>query len=249
MGAFSWDDLAQGTFDAAAFRDAAAAWLLTGSPSWDASSPTGFYTSSEKYQTLESIWDYMMWSMIGQSLPLSQFYQWYRGQINPQAPAISSFPSITTPEASANDLMGTQEAWITGTHLDNSTIDMTMTVSTGASGQPVSATGTGTMTFIYNSTLITGSVTATMLFDSSGDPASGTMTIIVGSPINQLINLTMAASGGATGTVYDSQGTASTTDDTELGTMTIFASANAQGKYGYFLPTGLSNIEANRQYF
>ena len=243
MGAFSWDDLAQGSFNFASFAAAANTWL-TASPAWSTANANAFYASSAKYRPLASFWDYILWSKIApeMSAAVSGAYQ----MLN-QGLTLESYPDLGIPPAGALDEMGSMEVYVSGTHLDGSTISLTMSMSTDADGRPVSGSGTGSMT--VGSPEVTYTVTMTQTFTASGEIDSGTMTMISGAPDNMRIVMTMDSTGAASGTVYDTQGTASTADDTILGTMTVFAAADAQGRYGYFLPTGLSDIEANRQYF
>ena len=154
-----------------------------------------------------------------------------RSRIQPQrtepyCPFYGGYPTIGTPEATANDAFGTQEARVIGTHPDGSTIDITQTVSTDATGKPVSASGTGTIT---TSDGITMDITMTMNF-SNGMPSGGTMDIMVGAPDNLHLDMTLYATGSAEGTVYST----ATYPETLLGTVVVYASTDASGHNGYY---------------
>jgi len=238
---YDWDDMVS-NFNFTTFASKANAWLNYDTD-WDpadTSKMASFYGSSTKYKACTSLWEYIIFAYITPQMENILDYAYKLENLTPTG--LSTYPSITTPEATSNDGLGTQEAHITGTHADGSTIDITQGVSTDATGKPVSATGSGTITRADGVVMTINSMTMTF---SDGAPSSGTMDITVGSPDNMHMEMTMTATGAATGTVYST----ATDPETEIGTIVMFASTDAYGHDGYFLPVGLDDVAANREYF
>lgn len=239
---FDWSSLATGNSIEAAvailnLKTKLPTWL-TSSPAWsnDLTDQATFYTSN-KYRTCLSLFDYLLWAYVSPVVKGALI----QGLVGTSYPAITSFPYIATPEASAPDRMGTNEAQVNGT-VNGATEIITLSTSLDATGKPVSVSGSGT---IVNAQTGTATITFTLVLDSSGAilPTSQ-ITIVVGSPTNTNLTLSPtydATTGAFTGWSGDMTG--STT-----GKVVVFASPDASGHNGYFLPTG-GNDPADRQYF
>lgn len=237
MEGFDWLTMSEeGGFSWESFVVACNNWLS----GWDPASPAAFYATASKYRSLDTLWDYIVWAHISGHMEDAINGAYASTHLGV---TLEAYPSVSTPEATLNDRFGTQEVLVTGTYPDGSTSSLTMTTSTGADGQPVSASGSGTWTRADGVVMTVNSMTVT--FDSSGNPESGTMDITVGEPDNLHMILTMAADGSSTGTVYSTE----TTPETEIGTVVIYATptdANGDGTLdnGYFQETG-----GTRHYF
>jgi hypothetical protein len=211
---------------------------LTHSPTWESvpgstATAADFYASVAKYQPLSTFWDYIIWAHVGPNpssevamRPAYTFYPGYNFPAGPVRPDLASYPRFVTPESTSSDHIGSQEAHVTGTHPDGSTIDMTNTVSTDADGKPVSATGSGT---IVRPGGVTLTIVNTMNF-TDGSPSGGTMDLTAGPPDNLHVVMTMTATGAATGTVYST----ATSPETEIGSLVIYGGTDASGHHGYF---------------
>ncbi len=250
---YSWNNLmSPPSGPPTAFFSAIYLWL-THSPAWvpgDPMAAADFYSDATKFRSPSSFWDYIVWAHIASNpsteAALNPAYVYYPdynfGAAPPRAP-LASYPRLGTPEATSDDHIGSQEAHVTGTHPDGSTIDMTQTVSTDADGRPVSATGSGTMTRSDGVVMTINSMTMNF---SAGSPTGGTMDITVGAPDNLHIVMTMTATGAASGDIY----TTNTSPETKIGTVVIYGTPVA-GHNGYVqeIDPATGNPKGDPQYF
>jgi hypothetical protein len=82
------------------------------------------------------------------------------------------------------------------------------------------------MTTPDGKTITINSMTVTF---SNGAPSSGTMDLTLSSEKLHMV-ITMTGTGAATGKVYST----ATSPETEVGTLVMFAAADANGYWGYF---------------
>jgi|GEM_PF-2418593 len=219
-------------------------WLLGTNlpPAWniDATSQAAFYASLNKYRSCLSLFDYMLWAYFSPSVEgklIKGFYE----STSPTT-LFTAYPNIATPEADANDKMGTNEVRVNGSNAGGGTIVVTMSTSFDATGNPVSIIGSGSST-LTDGTVMT--ITLNVNLTDIGPTQSSSITIVASSPTNMSIILNPTYSAG----VYTGwSGTVKDTSSAQIGGVVIFAAPDAQGHNGYYY-SGLTDVAANRQYF
>jgi hypothetical protein len=237
---FDWESLKSG-FSFTDFGPGIYNWLNYDTD-WDPANATkisNFYTNNAasgktKYRTLDTFWDYIVWAHILTHPSMESsvnaayiFYPNFPPSGPPARGPLSAYPNTSTPEATVGDKIGSQKAHVTGTHPNGESVDLTQIISVDAQGKPVSSTGEGMVIRADGAIMTIESVSTTF---SNGSLASADMDMIVSSPKNFHIVLTMTASGAASGTVFDR----TTSPETEKGSLIIFAVKDANGNSGYF---------------